>query len=207
VYYFATKDQLILEVLEQLGLRLMTALERAFGDAALAPDELLQRSWPALANTRTDAVFAVFLAATGQAVTGQEPYVNVVKNLMRVWQAWLESRIAAPDPRGEALRIMVIVDGLMMVRLTSGPRAAGQAAAGLGIDASTADDDNRGGAMRQRLGENLSFVRQDRDHHTSFFHSCDTSTPNGSKQRSVTVLVDQHINGVFHRKIKRRAFE
>jgi AcrR family transcriptional regulator len=133
VYYFATKDQLIREVLYQLGLRLMTALERAFGDSSLSPDELLQRSWPALANTKTDRVFAVFLGASGQAATGQEPYATAVKDLMRMWQSWLESRISAPDPRGEALRIMAIIDGLMLLRLTTGARPASQAAAAFGI--------------------------------------------------------------------------
>jgi AcrR family transcriptional regulator len=133
VYYFATKEKLIEDVLFSLGFRLMGLLDKAFGPDPLPPDELLRRAWPVLATPRSDKMFAVLFAASGQATAGLEPFVSVVRVLMNAWIDWMTPKVQSVDPHSDALRAVVLVDGLMMVRLTVGPRAATQAARTLGI--------------------------------------------------------------------------
>ena len=135
VYYFASKEDLVGEVLVAVGIRLQEALEPAFRSPAHDHVELVRAAWPVVARTEADAVFALFLEANGLAASGREPYRSLVPQLVDAWITWAAERIDGPSAgrRTEAESSIALLDGLLLLRQMAGPAAADRAARRLGI--------------------------------------------------------------------------
>lgn len=135
VYYFPTKDDLAREVLGAVGRELQHTLAPAF--ASPAPDHrtLVRVAWPLLARPECDPVFALFFEANGLAASGREPYRSLVPLLVSEWVAWAASLIhgSPAERRAEAETAIAVIDGLLLLRLLGGARAAGRAARRLGV--------------------------------------------------------------------------
>ena len=135
VYYFPTKADLVTRTTHAVGLRLQTALARAFGDTPLTADELMRRAWPELSSPGVDPLFAVFFELVGLGAASIPPYDELAPALMEAWIDWLVPRI---DATGDAARqvayaTVATLDGLLLLRHTCGPDAADAAARHLGI--------------------------------------------------------------------------
>jgi AcrR family transcriptional regulator len=135
VYYFASKEELVSEVLIAVGMRLQHALEPAFGSQAEDHLELLVRAWPIVARTTVDPIFSLFLEANGLAASGQEPYRTLVPVLVEAWIAWAAKYFeGSPERRRlEAETSIAILDGLLLLRQMAGPGSANRAAKRVGI--------------------------------------------------------------------------
>lgn len=135
VYYFASKEELVSEVLMSVGMQLQRALEPAFGSPAEDHSELLVRAWPIVARAEADAIFALFLEASGLAASGRAPYRALVPLLVEAWIAWaVEYLQGSPElRRAEAETAIAILDGLLLLRQMAGPDAANRAAERIGI--------------------------------------------------------------------------
>ncbi len=135
VYYFASKDELVGEVLVSLGFQLQGALEPVFNSPARDHFELLTRAWPIVARAEVDAVFSLFLEANGLAASGREPYRTLVPQLVAAWIAWAAEYLqgSAASRRVEAETSIAMLDGLLLLRQMAGPAAADRAARRLGI--------------------------------------------------------------------------
>jgi AcrR family transcriptional regulator len=130
VYYFASKDDLVSEVLFAIGLQLQETLAPAFTGTAADHRELARRAWPLLARTEVDPVFALFFEANGLAAAGRDPYRALVPQLIEVWVEWMAGLLTgtAQRRRAEAEATMAIIDGLLLLRQLGGPDAATRAA-------------------------------------------------------------------------------
>ena len=134
VYYFPTKDDLVGEVLVQLGARLQATLAPALAEPIADHLELLRRAWPVLADPEADPVFALFFEANGLAVAGREPFATIVPGLVEAWIAWVATLVdGSPDRRrSEAEAGIALIDGLLLLRLLAGPEAADRAVRRIG---------------------------------------------------------------------------
>lgn len=135
VYYFATKDDLITDVVMSMGLQLQQTLGAAFSSPANDHLALARMAWPVLARTETDPVFALFFEANGLAATGQAPFDRLVPQLVEAWIDWVMNFLSgtATERRAEAGAAIALLDGLLLLRLLAGPAAAARAAERLGV--------------------------------------------------------------------------
>lgn len=137
VYYFPTKNQLITDVMIQVGERLQTVLARAFTEGAADHRELARAALPVLARKEFDPLFAVYFEACGMAAAGLEPFGSLAGQLVEGWVGWL-AEFFAGDPgrrRAEAEATLVLVDGVLLLRQLAGAAAANRAAVALGLRA------------------------------------------------------------------------
>lgn len=136
VYYFPTKEGLVMAAAATLSEQMQAVLEQAFGNERQTPDGLLERAWPALKTKRADRTFQVFLELVGLSVAKIEPFDQITRSILDGWADWLAERIDAPmrdDRRRLALGIIARVDGLLLIRHGLSPTAADDAAFALGL--------------------------------------------------------------------------
>ena len=134
VYYFPSKEDLVGEVLLGVGIQLQQALEPAFRSPAKDYFQLVKAAWPVMARTEADAIFALFLEATGLAASGQEPYRTLVPQLVEAWIAWAADYLqGTPAARRAAAEVAIaLLDGLLLLRQMAGSTAADRAAKAIG---------------------------------------------------------------------------
>ena len=130
VYYFPSKDDLVAEVLQAMGLQLQAALAPVFASPVAGHVELLRTVWPLLAREEVDPVFALFFEAGGLAAIGREPFRSLVPQLVEAWIGWAAAFISGTKVRrrAEAEAAIALLDGLLMMRQLAGPVAANRAA-------------------------------------------------------------------------------
>lgn len=135
VYYFASKEDLVGEVLVAVGIQLQQALDPVFGAPAKDHLELLRAAWPIVAQTDVDAIFSLFLEANGLAASGREPYRTLVPQLVDAWITWTAEHLGgtAKERRTEAETAIALLDGLLLLRQMAGPAAADRAAMRIAI--------------------------------------------------------------------------
>ncbi|MGD9995557.1 MAG: TetR/AcrR family transcriptional regulator [Ilumatobacteraceae bacterium] len=135
VYYFPTKDDLVTEVLFEVGSQLQAALAPVVAVPAGDHVELMRAVWPVLACADADAVFALFFEAIGLAAAGREPFATFVPQLVDGWIGWAAERLrgAPATRRSEAAAAIATVDGLLMIRQVAGAEVAERAARRLGV--------------------------------------------------------------------------
>jgi AcrR family transcriptional regulator len=136
VYYFPTKDDLIGEVIVAMGMKLQTALAKAFAKPAGDHLELARAAWPFLARPEADPIFALFFEANGMAAAGIAPYDTLVPQLTMAWIEWMAAFLTgnAKRRRSEAEAALAIIDGLLLLRQLAGAATANRAATRLGIN-------------------------------------------------------------------------
>jgi len=130
VYYFPSKDDLIGEVLANLGQRLQLALAPAVTTPVDDHRQLVAKVWPVVARAEVDPVFALFFEAAGLAAAGIEPYRDLASQLMQGWIDWAAGCIRATPARrrAEAAAAIASLDGLLLLRQLAGADAANRAA-------------------------------------------------------------------------------
>ena len=139
VYYFPSKEDLVGEVLVGVGAQLQQALEPAFRSPARDHLQLVEAAWPVMARPEADAVFSLFLEATGLAASGREPYATLVPQLVDVWITWAAEYLEGTPARRreEAETAIALLDGLLLLRQLAGPAAADRAARRIGASRAT----------------------------------------------------------------------
>lgn len=130
LYYFGTRDQLLVEVLDVVGRRLQAHLAGALPDAPMPPEELLARLEGALADPGAEAAVRLYVEISGQAARGVEPFASAAAAVAVGWLDWIEPRLDVPAAeRAEAAAgVLAVVDGVLLLRfLTSAETAAAAA--------------------------------------------------------------------------------
>jgi len=129
VYYFTNKETLFEAVLGQLAGRLLERLELAFGQGRAPAAALLRRSWPVLTDPEADRIFAAWFEFAGQAAAGHEPQRRLAAEMTGAWIDWLAERVDArttAQRRSQAIRLVAMIDGALLLHHLGFPAEATQ---------------------------------------------------------------------------------
>jgi AcrR family transcriptional regulator len=135
VYYFPSKETLILAVLQALGDQLQEVLAETFVETIPDHKHWLRAAWPILTSERADPVFKIFFESAGLAMRGAAPFVQVVPMILAAWVELLMPLLDVPadKQRAEADAAVALLDGLLLMRHLMGDEAAQRAAGCLGV--------------------------------------------------------------------------
>jgi AcrR family transcriptional regulator len=134
VYYFPSKDELIIEILLALGSELQAALATTLSTPPADHVALVHAVWPVVTRPEADPVFALFFEAAGLAAAGREPYRTIVPQLVEGWIGWAADLLSgtAAKRRRVAAAAIATIDGLLILRQLAGRETADLAAKQIG---------------------------------------------------------------------------
>lgn len=135
VYYFPTKDALVLAVLERITEQLQDVLAGALGESRHESAVLVERAWASLVTPDADPSIRILLETFGLAVRGQQPYPEVISGVLCTWTSWVADHLTGePGTRdARAAAVVATLDGLLFTRALAGDDAAAIAVTGLGL--------------------------------------------------------------------------
>jgi AcrR family transcriptional regulator len=130
VYYFPTKTDLLVAVLDAVARKLRETMSDALGDELLSPEQARDRIWACLATADIDPFFRVYIELAGSAAARRQPYVELLPTIYHQWVDWLAEHLDVPAEHRHAAAAAAFahVDGLLIVRAL-GARALADAAA------------------------------------------------------------------------------
>ncbi len=139
LYYFGTRDALIVEILDAASGQLHNALGEQAPTARVPPASLLTQVWKQLTNPELDAPLRLYLEVDALAARGIQPFVTVAQRVTGVWHQWISDRLLVQPRRraAAASALLAVVDGLLIQRFTADPRSADGAAKWLAANLAT----------------------------------------------------------------------
>lgn len=116
IYYFATKDALIGQVLQTIAANFAAQLDAVLGQEKRNADELLT-ALLSLSNTpQFYAVIQLWFEVVGLAARGQEPYASNATAIAATWLQWIESRLADGQTE-QALSLFATLEGRLLLKV------------------------------------------------------------------------------------------
>jgi AcrR family transcriptional regulator len=134
VYYFPTKEGLVVAVVERAVDGLRQVLADALGDARGDERALAGRAWQALRSPAGDG-FRLALEVLGLAARGVKPYRTATAAMVEAWIGFVAERLtwSDVDRRDRAAGVVALLEGLALIQAVAGTDAADRAARGLGL--------------------------------------------------------------------------
>jgi AcrR family transcriptional regulator len=126
LYYFGTKENLVIEAMDQIALRLAALLARYGGGPLVPPGQFLANVLDLAGDPAVAPFMRVFTELVARGARGEPPYDIIAKKLVDSWIAWIESRLAPPVLPGSAEALLGIVEGLTLLDMAA-PGSAAQA--------------------------------------------------------------------------------
>ena len=122
IYYFETKEQLVLDMLAKVGARLFVILATNGGGPRRSPGQFLAR----MLALSGDPVIAPFMRLWTEVIArgarGEAPYDQVGPQAVRSWITWIESRLTLPsdaDTDARPAALLSIVEGISLLELAA----------------------------------------------------------------------------------------
>jgi AcrR family transcriptional regulator len=130
LYYFGTREQLLVAALDEVGRQLQEALVAALPGPPVAPEQVVRQVWPVLTAPAVDAHLRLYLEISGLAVRGREPFGTAGREVARAWLGWIGERLDVARERREAAAagVLGVLDGLLLLRFVVGDGHADDAA-------------------------------------------------------------------------------
>jgi AcrR family transcriptional regulator len=126
MYYFGSKETLVVEVAALLSLRLQTKLARFSAAERRSPVQFLTTVLQMTRDPDLSPFMSVMTELVARGARGQKPYDRLAEELVADWVAWIDSRLVEPPRPGQAMALLAIVEGITI--LDSATRGQTQAA-------------------------------------------------------------------------------
>ncbi len=118
LYYFGTKDVLVLTVLDRINARMTAIMADHATGPRTTPGALLARVLARVEHPEIAPFMRVWTEVVARGARGEAPYDRMTAGTVEAWIAWIESRLLPDDrSRGQAEAILSVVDGLTLLEL------------------------------------------------------------------------------------------
>ena len=137
LYYFGTRAALVDAVLAEVTEGVLAALTGVLPGGRVEPPELLRASWDLARQPAVTPGVRLYVELLAAAAAGDDELGPAARDVADGWLRWAADRIDVPDAdrEAEAARLLVTLDGLLLLWLALGDDVAARAARGLGLAA------------------------------------------------------------------------
>jgi AcrR family transcriptional regulator len=115
MYYFGTKENLVVETIRRIVSRLQAILARFDGGARQQPGAFLATALGMTGDPEVAPFMRVLTELVARGARGEAPYDRLAEQLVAAWIAWIESRLLEPVKPGQAAALLGIVEGMTML--------------------------------------------------------------------------------------------
>jgi AcrR family transcriptional regulator len=137
IYYFGTKAEALSASTTLLASRIVAQLAEAVpGEERLSAPELARSALAVISSTQVRPFMRLWIAIVAAAARGEQPHVDIARQIMSGFQEWLEARVALQEEserQAAALAIIALCDGIMLVDLCAGEDASNRARSALAL--------------------------------------------------------------------------
>ncbi len=115
IYYFGSKEHLVVDVVARLAQRLQTLLAR-FADAERrSPAQFLKTVLQLTSNPEIAPFMTVLTELVARGARGEKPYDKLAEDLVASWVTWIDSRLVEPAKPGQAMALLAMVEGVTIL--------------------------------------------------------------------------------------------
>jgi len=130
VYYFTTKDEMVVAAVDVMAERLQSRLDASSGEDRLPPEVLLRRAWRVVDDAEARAVVRVWLEMCVHAAANEAPYAEASQRIAQAWLTWLTNHVEGatlPIRRTTASALLARLDGALLLEMIGLPKTAARA--------------------------------------------------------------------------------
>ena len=120
LYYFETKTQLIIDVLDRVGVRLSSLLAQNSAGPRVSPGQFLAGVLSLARDPAVAPFMRLWTEVIARGARGERPYDQVAAEVVRSWLAWIDSRLtplASGSGLGRAAALLSVVEGTTLLEL------------------------------------------------------------------------------------------
>ncbi len=122
IYYFETKDQLVIDVLDTISVRLSNILAVHSDGPRVSAGQFLGNVLALAGDPRIAPFMRLWTNVISRGAAGEAPYDQVCTRVVQAWIAWIDSRLTRPVDTSEDARpaaLLCIVEGISLLELAS----------------------------------------------------------------------------------------
>lgn len=117
IYYFASKDGLIRDVLDAMSLQTSEGLNLLIGEGQHGAEEILTTLEAAMAIPEFDNAMRLFLEVSARAARGIEPYRTAGQATIEFWSKWVTARLKVVSHGPSPEELLVEIEGRILLHL------------------------------------------------------------------------------------------
>jgi AcrR family transcriptional regulator len=115
MYYFGTKENLVVETIQRIVLRLQAILAQYDGGARQPASVFLASVLEMTRDPEVAPFMRVLTELVARGARGETPYDRLAEHLVASWIAWIDSRLLGPTEPGRAAAILGFVEGMTLL--------------------------------------------------------------------------------------------
>ncbi len=122
IYYFETKERLVLDMLDRVSARLSVILAANSNDPPMSPGQFLARVLALSHDPEVAPFIRLWTEVIARGARGEAPYNQVAPRVVGSWIAWIDSRLIRSDDAHAAARpaaLLSIVEGVSLLELAA----------------------------------------------------------------------------------------
>ena len=119
MYYFGSKESLVVQTIERIVLRLQAILARFDGGERQPAAAFLTAVLALTGDPEVGPFMNVLTNLVVRGAQGETPYDRLAEQLVTSWVAWIDSRLLAPAKPGQAAALLAVVEGVTLLERAS----------------------------------------------------------------------------------------